>query len=100
MTFCLIGAIVILNQMAEVNNAIPAGVEDVEDVASAWRMFLIMICLVLPIVSILGNVFQWMLYRNWILRGGSIVTQPIKVPPKSIQPEELNNDEEGGFSLL
>ena len=100
MLFCLIGATVILNQMEAVNDAIPMGMEDLEDVSSAWTFFWIMICLVLPSISVGGNMLQWTFHRHWLINGGSIVLSPSKIPPKSIQPEELSNDGDGGFSLL
>lgn len=86
--------------MAAVNNELPMGVEDVEDVAYAWTVFWIMICLALPIIAVGGNMLVWALHRNWLMHGGSIVKNPTKIPPKSIQPEELNDDGNCGFSLL
>ena len=86
--------------MSAVNDALPAGVEDVEDVVTDWIIFGIMICLVLPLISFGGNALQWVLHKKWIINGGSIVTNPTKIPPKTIQPDELNNDGDGGFSLI
>jgi hypothetical protein len=97
---CVISVIIILHQIIQVSNDEDFGDEYKDNVDAAWLSFWIMTCLVLPIVAIGGNVIRWILYRNWILHGGASVPTATKVPPKSVQPEELHNDAEGGFSLF
>mmetsp|Transcript_17101 Transcript_17101/g.20880 ORF Transcript_17101/g.20880 Transcript_17101/m.20880 type:complete len:295 (-) Transcript_17101:150-1034(-) len=97
-TICITGALYILHQMVEVNNRAVAGEE--EDVDEATLLFWVMILVVIPIISIFGNYVQWTLYKTWVINGGSAVSKPTKVPPKTVTPEELYNDEEGGFSFF
>lgn len=91
-----------IHQMEAVNEEVPMGEEDIEDIDAAWLSFWIVTGIVLPLLAIGGNIIQWIMYRHWILNGGKIVfkSNATKVPPKFVQPEELRSDEEGGFVLL
>ena len=95
---CLTGALIILKQMAAVNEIVRG--EDEEDLDAAWFSFWVMTCVVVPILAGGGNIIRWVIYQNWVLNSGSVVSQATKVPPKSVQPEELYNDQEGGFSCF
>lgn len=100
--FCFGGALTMIKQMEAVNEEVPAGEDDLEDVDAAWLSFWIIIGIVLPLFAIGGNIIQWFMYRHWILNSGKIVfkSNATKVPPKFVQPEELYADEDGGFALL
>lgn len=98
--FCIMGSLLVLKQMTVVSNEQAFGEEYSENLEFAWLSFWIVTCLVVPLFAIGGNFIQWFVYRHWLLKGGSIVTNPSKVPPKRVQPEDLHNDEEGGFSIF
>ena len=97
--FCIIGALLILKQMAAVNEEIAIGEEE-EDLDTAWFLFWMTTCIAVPFIAGFGNIIQWEMYKRWIIKGGSIVSQTEKVPPNIVRPEELHNDDEGGFSLF
>lgn len=101
--FSTIGSLYILNQISAVNNVGQAENDEAsEDLDSAWRNFWIVVFIGLPVIAGGANAVQWFLYKRWITESGLIldVGESTKVPPSAIQPEELHNDEEGGFSLF
>ena len=98
--FCIVGSLVVLKQMGIIANEIVAEQNYKEDLDFAWITFWIVLFVVAPLLSIGSNVIHWNLYRNWLLKTGSVVLESKKVPPNSIQPDDLHNDEEGGFSLF
>lgn len=67
----------ILNQIAIVDEMDGEGGED-------WIMarnsFIIMMCVIIPIVAIMLNVVRWIMYRRWVVKGGKVVQNPIPVP--------------------
>lgn len=67
---------------------------------AAWSMFWIVICIIMPLLAFGGNIIQWKIYRDWLLKGGSIVSEKTKVPATLLQPEEWYRDNNGGFAAF
>jgi hypothetical protein len=90
--FCIIGSLIVLHQMAIVANEVDF------DLDSAWKTFWLVNCIIMPLFAFGGNIIQWKMYRDWLLEGGSIVSEQTKIPPTLVQPENLlYHDHNGGF---
>ncbi len=100
--FCMIGSLIVLHQMAIVANEVDFGGENQidYDLDAAWSTFWIVICLIMPILALGGNIIQWKIYRDWLLKGGSIVSEKTKLPPTLLQREEWYHDNNGGFAAF
>lgn len=80
----------ILNQIAIVDEIDGEGGED-------WIMarnsFIIMMCVIIPIVAIMLNVVRWIMYRRWVVKGGKVVQNPIPVP-RILERNDFVDDQE------
>lgn len=80
----------ILNQISIVDEI---DGKDGENWIMARNSFIVMVCGVIPIISILLNVVRWITYRRWVVKGGEVVQNPIPVP-RILERNDFVDDQE------